>query len=364
MNDRTITRPVLPYLTRTEAQARNILAQHALRLTLSLGQEWHARLSLLAPGEPAQTFATPLLLGAEWAGARFCLALPEAALSAWTRSAVELPGLLSDIPEPLALASLELLLADLTSSVERLGRGRIHLTRLEHSTAGLNHRLLLTLQQVDGAEVIHGVMHADSLGLMVLSSLAQAAPAAGNTLDLSALPMPLRLVIGDATLRASELQALAPHDVIWLSSRSGTDGGNLFIAVGAGLPQLPLHGAASRFGFSAQMQDGRLTVLESLRQIMSDNPTAPPGDKPLDIGQVPIHVTFELGERIVTLHELQTLQPGQVFDLGRVPDGAVTIRANGAVIGHGALVEIEQRIGVAVVALAQTATAASPGEEE
>ena len=52
--------------------------------------------------------------------------------------------------------------------------------------------------------------------------------------------------------------------------------------------------------------------------------------------------------------ELRALQPGAIFDLQRpLADGPVMIRANGALIGTGDLVEVEGRIGVRVGTLGQ-----------
>ena len=62
-------------------------------------------------------------------------------------------------------------------------------------------------------------------------------------------------------------------------------------------------------------------------------------------------VGFELGERSLSLHELQTLAPGFTFDLGRDLRQAVQIRANGMLIGTGELVDIDGRIGVVVTSL-------------
>lgn len=353
----------MPRLTRTEAQARNILAQHALRCDVRIGQDWHARLALLPLGEQTAPVPSALVIGAEWAGARFCLSLPEGALGAWARANMTLGQSLARMPEALALAALELLFADLTAAADKLGRGRLQLTHLAAATPSLEHRLLLTLQQANGNEAIHGLLHADSLGLMVLSSLVASVPPAGNDLPLADLPLPLRFEIGEATLRAGDIKALSPHDVIWLSSGGIGGDGKTFVVIGGNAQQTRNQTARARLGFPARIEGHQLTVLEPLRQVMTDTKPMTAEANPLDLGQIPVHLTFELGGRAITLQELQNMQPGQVFDLGRSPERAVAIRANGALIGSGELVEIEKRIGVAVVSLSQ-APAAEPVREE
>ena len=64
-----------------------------------------------------------------------------------------------------------------------------------------------------------------------------------------------------------------------------------------------------------------------------------------------MRMTFDLGERLLSLGELRTLQVGQSFDLNRPLSGAVYVRVNGALIGMGDLVEIDGQVGVTLTAL-------------
>lgn len=77
-------------------------------------------------------------------------------------------------------------------------------------------------------------------------------------------------------------------------------------------------------------------------------PEAAAGE-PLDVDAIPVRLTFDLGERTLTLAELRRLQPGETFDLQRpLADGPVMIRANGALVGTGTLVELDGRVGVTI----------------
>lgn len=66
---------------------------------------------------------------------------------------------------------------------------------------------------------------------------------------------------------------------------------------------------------------------------------------------LPLRLVFDLGERAMTLGELQSLQVGQSLDLGRPLSSSVTLRVNGAQVGTGELVEIDGRLGVTISAL-------------
>ena len=67
-----------------------------------------------------------------------------------------------------------------------------------------------------------------------------------------------------------------------------------------------------------------------------------------DLNQLPIRLTFDLGERTITLGELQALDAGSALPLERPLQDFVTIRANGAIVGEGQLVEMDGRLGVMI----------------
>ena len=71
--------------------------------------------------------------------------------------------------------------------------------------------------------------------------------------------------------------------------------------------------------------------------------------------RLPVVLDFDLGRTTVTVAELESWQPGAVIalDLPAPGDGVeVTVRANGAVVGVGDLVRIDDRVGVRLTRLA------------
>ena len=82
---------------------------------------------------------------------------------------------------------------------------------------------------------------------------------------------------------------------------------------------------------------------------MPENTNTPAGGNAAD--RIPVRLTFDLGERSLTVAELRELKPGYTFDLGRDVRRAVSIRAQGQLIGEGELVEIDGTLGVAITML-------------
>jgi type III secretion system YscQ/HrcQ family protein len=68
-----------------------------------------------------------------------------------------------------------------------------------------------------------------------------------------------------------------------------------------------------------------------------------------DVSQLPIRVHVVLGEKELTLAEVQSLSPGAVLELDAIKPDCVRLMINGKVIGDGELVDVEGKLAVRVV---------------
>lgn len=100
------------------------------------------------------------------------------------------------------------------------------------------------------------------------------------------------------------------------------------------------------------MRAGPTTLPYTTGHSLSE-PANPPGGAPptASVGEVPVNLVFELGRTEVPVAELETLQTGYVFDLGKPLSQGVEILANGRRIGSGELVRLGESIGVRVTRL-------------
>jgi flagellar motor switch protein FliN len=67
------------------------------------------------------------------------------------------------------------------------------------------------------------------------------------------------------------------------------------------------------------------------------------------IGDIPVKLTFKVGETQMTFAELIDLQPGYIFEMDNDLEKPVEIKANGKSVGKGELVKIGDRLGVRVL---------------
>lgn len=336
----------LPRLTANQAQALSLIATHGADLAVTLppldgvdAEPGAWRVSLAAGVPPALRQAASHGVELEWSGAALRLHLPAGALTAWANARV--PGLEpGDLPEPLAAAALETLLAEALAALGPAASGGPLLVRGQPGDQPLPHAWTLTARAQANGHTVLAVLEADDLGLMLLAGLLAAARPAGGAIDEDALPIRLRAEVGAARLPADELATLVSGDVILLDEYLVGPQGELWLAIPQGQ------------GLRVRAEQSSYLVTQGWTRLMTENPSpdeGTPDGEPLDVDAVPVRLTFDLGERTMPLAELRQLQPGVVFDLQRpLADGPVMIRANGALIGAGELVEVDGRIGVRV----------------
>ncbi|SEK10077.1 MULTISPECIES: type III secretion system cytoplasmic ring protein SctQ [unclassified Variovorax] len=356
-------------LSRNEAQARSALAQRAAGLPFSLGGAWRATLRP-APRPDALPGLHCWTARVEWAGAVFVLQLPaeaiaqclEAVLAAELGDAVRIDTL----PPELATAAVSAALRQVLDGLQSLGRGAPQLVALQtepvevtpQDTVAFAHVCELLLKADAGPQAIAGVLWTDTLGLLLLAGLvAKRAPQPGPLDD--ALPIALRAEIGHSRLTARELGGLEAGDVLLLDAAWTGPRRVLWLSADgrAGLHvQLPaMHDATAE---DAAAVPPSLTVLSpwtatmpvsnTAADLAADAAAAPATLVAASLDDVPLRVSFDLGELTLSLAQLRAMQPGQVLELGHPLAGAVRIRANGALVGDGELVEVDGQLGVAV----------------
>ena len=108
--------------------------------------------------------------------------------------------------------------------------------------------------------------------------------------------------------------------------------------------------------FYATVHLKQLTI-ESGIQIMSEENNN--DDIIASVEEVPVRLTFDLGELIMPFKEIQSLTQGYLIDLNTPVSQAVTIRSLNRVIGTGELVNIDGHMGVRIVKLFSKKTAKS-----
>lgn len=283
-------------------------------------------------------------LHVEWGGGQMALDVAPSALDAWVQVVLGTDALVS-LPEAFRQAALEHVLQWLTAALDSAMRGPAQLQSVAPTDASrpaeAPHALAMTVQFEQGP-TLHCTLHMDSLALMLVSSLARDLPAsAGQKPELDALPVMLQLCIGQTALPLKQLRSLRQGALVWLSQSH--------VHTGQGVLLRTAIGARRAWSAQAVLQDGQL-LLTSQPHTMTSPSDAPQDsdDTPISLDEMPIQLSFDLGTKTVTLGQLRQLGEGHALPLDRDIQAAVSIRANGALIGQGQLLDIDGRLGVLI----------------
>lgn len=356
-------------LSRSEAQARTQLVQRVRDCEVTVaGSPYHLTLlPLLAPW--VAQHEEWLLVKAHWAGAGFSLLLPVNAAQAWIQS--RFPELdLPTLPHAYLAMMLETALADVCTGLAGLQRGAARIDATTSSTSAAffaessvyPHAFEMQLVGLQGSILLY--LATNSLGLMLMAGLSARLPVATNTVPADALPVLLRAEVGCAWLNPAEFSQLEQGDTVLLAHTFAHPDQRLWLSVN------------ERFGVMVQLSaapgNASFEVLQAFGQAdlsyfsastlayapppmtPSDTPTAVSGTNPATsvLDAIAFRLTFDLGERLMSLGEIKALQAGQLLALDRPLSHAVSLRVNNTLVGQGELVEIDGRLGVTVTALA------------
>lgn len=344
---------VLDRISTGEAQALTRIARHGVDLPLAA---WPygadvPRLALVpfAAGAESPLADDAVRFSIDWAGARLHLDLPRTACAAWLRTQVG-NVVFAELPASWQQALYQQASGWLCAALSASGRGQAQCTAVaragKSAPAGSPHRLLVTLNFPGTGDALYGVLHADGLGLLLVAGLIPpGTPQAPAVLDAASLPVTLRAAIGDTDLDTARLARLRRGDVVLVARPLLGPDQTLMLTVEAG--------AGARLGFRARLDGSTLTLLEAPIAMNSREPSDPAADDytPIALDQLPVRLSFDVGGKTMTYGELAAFQIGETLELERPATDYVTVRANGALIGHGHLVEIDGRLGVRIARL-------------
>lgn len=361
----------LPRLTATEARALDVIASGAISLQV---KGWPG-------GDPAPTLslspldgaARPLAgqgwirVGLDWAGARLYADFAPATLDTWVRATLRVDAAPA-LPQAWRRAALERAVQFVGDALAASGRGAANVREVVEATPPnpAQHAFLLEMHTTAGS--LHAVLHADSLGLLLLGSLVP--PGTVPRAKRPSLRVCLRVQCGSATLRLSQLRQLRGGDVILMARRDAERDGAVWLCT------------ATQPGWEipAQLKRDTLTILKAPMPIPNDTPApgsaadaaddSPDGTpreartRAPELQELPIRMCFDVGACWITLGELEQIQPGQTLRMARPATDHVDIRVGGARIGRGNLVDIDGRLGVRVASIhAPEAVLADDGED-
>ncbi len=266
---------------------------------------------------------------------RFRVALARIDFLPTLRGAISEAPMPEALPEDLLAAVIETLIEPAASPPVELIQAGFGRPPVNDDEAGLR-RFGLEVAGAEGERLTRGRIECDGAFANWLAELER--PPVGD----QNLPRPD--AVGRVQLRSvwvplEEFERLEPRDILVLGA----------YGLGGRLP--------ARIYFAPGLYfvgtlDGEVLKMEP------EEKQGPPAEEetssepaPVNVDKLPVRVSFELGSVTVSFGDLKGMAEGQVLELPVPLDTPVTLRANGREIGKGALMRIEDHVGVRIVSL-------------
>jgi type III secretion protein Q len=333
-------------MTGSEAQALAALVTHGPgHLVKDLPGELtgHLRLTPLPPGQAIVHAQDTQRLLLEWAGGQLALDVAPWVLDRWLSMVLDVPEI-DSLPVAFRPAALEHVVNWCITALSAGGRGTAQLTGTQQHVHGrpeqATHALQLEFELSDGV-CMPALLHMDSLALMLMGSLVQHLPNPSSVDTLDDVPVKLELCIGQTDLPLMQMASLQSGGLVFLQ-HNYLGGGQEFLL------RSPYATTAS-LSFAAKVDGHQIFILSSSHTMNNQIAhTADTDEASATIEQMPVHLSFDLGHKVLTLGQLRQLGEGQALQLDRPVQQGVTIRANGVAIGEGQLLDIDGRMGVLI----------------
>jgi len=275
---------------------------------------------------------------ADWGGAQVFIRLHESWIGSLASHLLQ-ADFASHLPNELRLLVFEAAFSDVADALEDSTRKRFGVSQMgvsDMTREGL-HGFELALD--DGQQATDVEVWLDDRGLGFLASATRTwEKSYGDIYRWNNLTVAVNFCIGWTDVAIKNCENLEKNDVILLDECLIQKDNTLFINVGR------------RSAIKAQIDGKKISVIRGLEEIMQDEEHT---NSEIQLDEIDIRLSFDLGERVLTLAELRLLTAGYVFDLGRDLRKSVYIRANGKIIGEGELVDIEGQTGVSVLNFAE-----------
>jgi type III secretion system YscQ/HrcQ family protein len=344
MENRQIQTPPIrfPGVPVYAVRLNNLLLNKTADIEFPLGDELLGRFRI-QPGDLSTQSTCPISLTLELGSTTAGLWLSDWPLAERIHQFVP-DGLLRELPENLAISVIENALTPLLALAEQ-GLGlkiNIQSTDAETNSPLYAMPLGFTLEIVGRDDK---QPHYQGFGLLVLDP--QLYPHVQERLrhwpsdsnpDWEGHYTPIRLEISRIVFSMQEINQLQPSDLILLEDTRFEE---------EGLLRLRLDSGYYCEAMLNQMQRSTLTVTSEWMPMTNNEQK----QNIEHISQIPVQLSFDLGDKTLSFNEVKQLHPGYVLELGKSLPEIVQIRSQHRLIGTGELVEINGRVGVRIINL-------------
>lgn len=323
---RAINRNMLPHFRQLCVKRRKVSV-------LCFGRTWLiAWSSLLMPAKGFQQIT------ADWGGARLIIRIESGWLSRIAALVMQNEDItyVFELPESLRSIVFEAFFSEVANLIERSTRKRFGVVAVDSACNIPDEMTGFLFALDDGDSTTDIELWMDDLGLAFFSAEARTIETRNSEEEFwKSLPFDIKFCIGWTMISADTFKSIEKNDVILLDECWIKDEKSIKLKLGR------------QAIIDAEIHESRIEITGNWGWCVDDTEEGIDSEKIL--GDLDIRISFDLGERVLTLSEIRSIEPGYVFELGRDLRRSVAVRANGKLIAEGELVDIDGQTGVSIL---------------
>lgn len=239
--------------------------------------------------------------------------------------------------------AIEVALEQLLDRLEKHCNCSITYVELQDNQFNINDIISLNFRiscETDKSEFFGTIVTNHEGGLWLLKKYGQLPIQTAN--KFSQIPLTIKFERGHLSLKFSEMTNVEINDIILLDQDETLEKTHIIVSIDPAIKIIGRIESANKITLLHKKYmdlDLEMETKKNSDTILSHT----------QIGEIPVHLVFQVGETQLKFSELVDLQPGYIIELDNELNHLVEIKAHGKTIGRGELVEIGDRLGVRVI---------------
>ena len=248
-------------------------------------------------------------------------------------------GNVQKIPKPLQIELLETVFEPVISFFEQHLDQEIKIQQLVFNTPSKSNQYSVKFQILENNKIITAILVSNKKLAPIFLKRMGVLPRSPNVAWLEHKTL-VHIEVASLFLSINEIKQLTLSDVLFVEESIYFQNHTLFLRLASGAR------------FKARQTSGDTLEFLSEEKIMPESSNDQMKEKPIvNINDMPIRLSFDLGEESLTFKEVTNLRPGYILNLKKPFTNIIKIRSQNQLIGQGEIIDIDGKVGVRITQL-------------
>lgn len=248
-------------------------------------------------------------------------------------------GNVKKIPKSLQTELIETVFEPVINFFEQQLNQEIKIQQLLFNTAFKSNQYSVKFQILENNKIITAILVSNTKLAPIFLKRIGILPRLPNAAWLEHKTI-VHIEVASIFLSINDIKQLTLSDILFVEESIYFQNHTLFLRLSSGER------------FKAKQTSGTTLEFLSGEKIMPESSNDQMKEKPIvNINDMPIRLSFDLGEESLTFKEVTNLRPGYILNLKKPFTNVIKIRSQNQLIGQGEIIDIDGKVGVRITQL-------------